>query len=55
MMLLKQGIPDLCEFGEAIDVYDMWFGLGPEQPPTSAVIKTSLQRKIIYQMSPLEV
>ncbi|XP_055832545.1 methylesterase 17 [Solanum dulcamara] len=51
---VKDGIPDLSEFGEAIDVYDMCFGLGPEQPPTSAVIKTSLQRKIIYQMSPLE-
>ncbi|XP_049409892.1 methylesterase 17 [Solanum stenotomum] len=51
---VKDGIPDLSDFGEAIDVYDMCFGLGPEQPPTSAVIKTSLQRKIIYQMSPLE-
>ncbi|KAL3334486.1 hypothetical protein AABB24_030959 [Solanum stoloniferum] len=51
---VKDGIPDLSEFGEAIDVYDMCFGLGPEQPPTSAVVKTSLQRKIIYQMSPLE-
>ncbi|KAK4348679.1 hypothetical protein RND71_031434 [Anisodus tanguticus] len=51
---VKDGAPDLSEFGEPIDVYDMWFGLGPEQPPTSAVIKTSLQRKIVYQMSPLE-
>ncbi|KAJ8548407.1 hypothetical protein K7X08_030876 [Anisodus acutangulus] len=48
------GAPDLSEFGEPIDVYDMWFGLGPEQPPTSAVITKSLQRKIAYQMSPLE-
>ncbi|PHU14138.1 hypothetical protein BC332_15343 [Capsicum chinense] len=53
-ILLAGGIPDLSEFGAAVDVYDMWFGLGPQQPPTSAVIKTSLQRKIIYQMSPLE-
>ncbi|XP_009777586.1 methylesterase 17 [Nicotiana sylvestris] len=51
---VKDGIPDLSEFGEPIDVYDMGFGLGPEQPPSSAVIKRSLQRKIIYQMSPLE-
>ncbi|TMW85215.1 hypothetical protein EJD97_023487 [Solanum chilense] len=51
---VKDGIPDLSDFGEAIDVYDMSFGLGVEQPPTSAVIKTSLQRKIIYQMSPIE-
>lgn len=51
---VRDGIPDLSEFGEATDVYDMWFRLGPQQPPTSAVIKTSLQRKIIYQMSPLE-
>ncbi|XP_059292707.1 methylesterase 17-like [Lycium ferocissimum] len=51
---VKDGTPDLSKFGEPIDVYDMLFGLGPEQPPTSAVIKRSLQRKIVYQMSPLE-
>ncbi|PIA59690.1 hypothetical protein AQUCO_00400527v1, partial [Aquilegia coerulea] len=45
------GVPDLSEFG---DVYDLGFGLGTQQPPTSSVIKKKLQRKIIYQMSPLE-
>lgn len=33
----------------------MEFGLGPEKPPTSVVVKKNLQREIIYQMSPLEV
>ncbi|XP_027768509.1 methylesterase 17-like [Solanum pennellii] len=48
---VKDGVPDLSEFG---DVYDMEFGLGPEKPPTSVVVKKNLQREIIYQMSPLE-
>lgn len=48
----EQGIPDLSEFGDA---YDVEFGLGPDQPPTSAVVKKELQRKIIYHMSPQEV
>ncbi|KAK4351218.1 hypothetical protein RND71_030531 [Anisodus tanguticus] len=51
---VKDGVPDLSEFGEFADVYDMEFGLGPEKPPTSVVIKKSLQRQIIYQMSALE-
>lgn len=48
---IKDGVPDLSEFG---DTYDLEFGLGPEQPPTSAIVKKELQRKIIYQMSPQE-
>ncbi|XP_009784670.1 methylesterase 17-like [Nicotiana sylvestris] len=51
---VKDGVPDLSDFGEFADVYDIGFGSGPEQPPTSIVIKKSLQRKIIYQISPLE-
>lgn len=49
----KQGIPDLSAFGN--DVYQLGFGLGADQPPTSAIVKQELQRKIIYQMSPQEV
>ena len=49
---VKQGVPDLSQFG---DVYELGFGLGPEQPPTSAIVKKEFQRKIIYQMSPQEV
>lgn len=49
---LSQGVPDLSEFGDA---YDLQFGLGKDQPPTSAMVKTNLQRKIIYHMSPDEV
>lgn len=47
----KDGIPDLSEYG---DVYDLGFGLGNDQPPTSAVIKKEFQRKIGYHMSPQE-
>ncbi|WRX12852.1 Alpha/beta hydrolase fold-1 - like 10 [Theobroma cacao] len=48
---IKDGVPDLSGFG---DVYELGFGLGPEQPPTSAIVKKEFQRKIIYQMSPQE-
>lgn len=48
----KQGVPDLSEYG---DVYELGFGLGHDQPPTSALIKKEFQRKIIYHMSPQEV
>lgn len=48
---LKDGVPDLSDFGDA---YDFEFGLGQDQPPTSAVVKKELQRKIIYHMSPNE-
>ncbi|XWS56928.1 hypothetical protein CRYUN_Cryun09bG0127400 [Craigia yunnanensis] len=48
---VKDGVPDLSQFG---DVYELGFGLGPEQPPTSAIVKKEFQRKIIYQMSPQE-
>lgn len=53
-MLVKcvQGVPDLSEFG---DVYDLEFGLGSQQPPTTAIIKREFQRKICYHMSPHEV
>ncbi|KAL9418775.1 hypothetical protein AB3S75_036681 [Citrus x aurantiifolia] len=49
---VKDGIPDLSAFGD--DVYQLGFGLGADQPPTSAIVKQELQRKIIYQMSPQE-
>ncbi|KAL6131732.1 PREDICTED: methylesterase 17 [Fragaria vesca subsp. vesca] len=48
---VKDGVPDLSEFG---DVYELGFGLGANQPPTSGVVKKDFQRKIIYQMSPQE-
>ncbi|XP_010543669.1 PREDICTED: methylesterase 17 [Tarenaya hassleriana] len=46
---LKDGSPDLSEHGE---VYELGFGLGPENPPTSALIKPDFQRKLLYQTSP---
>ncbi|KAL9421866.1 hypothetical protein AB3S75_034191 [Citrus x aurantiifolia] len=49
---VKDGVPDLSAFGD--DVYQLGFGLGADQPPTSAIVKQELQRKIIYQMSPQE-
>ncbi|GKU91234.1 hypothetical protein SLEP1_g5134 [Rubroshorea leprosula] len=48
---LKDGVPDLSEFG---DVYDLGFGLGTDCPPTSALVKKHFQRTIIYHMSPQE-
>lgn len=51
-MVVEQGVPDLSEFG---DVCEIGFGMGPDQPPTSLLIKKEFQRKIIYHMSPQEV
>ncbi|KAK7317039.1 hypothetical protein RJT34_00940 [Clitoria ternatea] len=48
---LKDGVPDLSEFG---DVYELGFGLGQDKPPTSALVKKEFQRKIIYPLSPHE-
>ncbi|CAL5204197.1 unnamed protein product [Lathyrus oleraceus] len=48
---LKDGVPDLSEFG---DVYELGFGLGQDKPPTSALIKKQLQRKILYPLTPHE-
>ncbi|KAG2305904.1 hypothetical protein Bca52824_025652 [Brassica carinata] len=46
---LKDGVPDLSEHG---DVYELGFGLGSENPPTSALIKPEYRRKLLYHMSP---
>ena len=48
----EQGVPDLSSHG---DVYEVEFGLGSNQPPTTAIIKREFQRKLLYQMSPQEV
>eukprot|EP00257_Ricinus_communis_P017316 XP_015575728.1 methylesterase 17 [Ricinus communis] len=48
---IQDGVPDLSSFG---DVYEVGYGLGSEQPPTSAIVKKQFQRLIIYQMSPRE-
>ncbi|PWA98314.1 hypothetical protein CTI12_AA021270 [Artemisia annua] len=48
---IKDGVPDVSEYG---DVYDLEFGLGPDKPPTSAIVKKELQQKVIYHMSPQE-
>ncbi|KAJ7965168.1 Methylesterase 17 [Quillaja saponaria] len=48
---LKDGVPDLSEFG---DVYELGFGMGNDKSPTSAVVKKEFQRKIIYHLSPHE-
>ncbi|KAL1550360.1 methylesterase 17-like [Salvia divinorum] len=51
---LKDGVPDLSGFGELNEVYDIGFGLGEGNPPTTTLIKRELQRKIIYNLSPHE-
>ena len=50
--VLSQGVPELSEHG---DVYELGFGLGPEHPPTSALIKPEYRRKLLYHMSPQQV
>ncbi|KAF5738400.1 Methyl esterase 17 [Tripterygium wilfordii] len=47
----RDGVPDLSGFG---DVFELGFGLGTGQPPTSAIIKKEYQRPICFQMSPHE-
>ncbi|KAK4489346.1 hypothetical protein RD792_005153 [Penstemon davidsonii] len=51
---IKDGVPDLSDFGEVNEVYDFGFGLGQDHPPTTMIVKKELQRKIIYHMSPQE-
>ena len=45
-------MPELSEHG---DVYELGFGLGPENPPTSALIKPEFRRKLLYHMTPQQV
>ncbi|XP_058110691.1 methylesterase 17 isoform X1 [Magnolia sinica] len=48
---IHDGVPDLSDFG---DVYDLGFGLGPDKPPTSALIRKEFQRMILSEFSPVE-
>ncbi|KAJ0076256.1 hypothetical protein Patl1_34609 [Pistacia atlantica] len=48
---VKEAVPDLAEFA---DVNEQTFGLGPDKPPTSMIVKKEFQRKILYNMSPME-
>ncbi|KAJ4970685.1 hypothetical protein NE237_003784 [Protea cynaroides] len=48
---VHDGVPDLSEYG---DVHELGFGLGLDQPPTSFIIKKEFQRKIMYNLSPLQ-
>ncbi|XP_066339060.1 methylesterase 17-like [Miscanthus floridulus] len=43
---IKDGVPDLSEFG---DVYDLKFSLGDDRPPTSVALREEHQRAILYQ------
>ncbi|CAH9090622.1 unnamed protein product [Cuscuta epithymum] len=52
---IKDGAPDVSNLGGMDNVFDVGYGLGQDGPPTSAVVKKTIQRKLIYQMSPLEV
>ncbi|XP_020596804.1 methylesterase 17 isoform X2 [Phalaenopsis equestris] len=48
---VKDGVPDLSEYG---DVYSMEFSLGRDKPPTSLAFREEFQRKLLYQLSPIE-
>ncbi|PON72856.1 Methyl esterase [Parasponia andersonii] len=45
----KDGEPDTSEYG---DVSEFIHGLGPDQPPTSVIVKPNFQRIILYNTSP---
>ncbi|KAJ4834393.1 hypothetical protein Tsubulata_007335 [Turnera subulata] len=47
----KDALPDLSEYG---DITEAEYGLGPDQPPTSNIIKKEFCREIFYNMSPPE-
>ncbi|CAN1151446.1 Methylesterase 17 [Linum perenne] len=46
------GAPDLSRYGD--DVFDLRFGNGADQPPTSAVMARKYLRQIMYNTSPPE-
>ncbi|CAN1311453.1 Methylesterase 17 [Linum perenne] len=48
----EQGAPDLSRYGD--DVFDLRFGNGADQPPTSAVMARKYLRQIMYNTSPPE-
>ncbi|KAH7855470.1 hypothetical protein Vadar_025244 [Vaccinium darrowii] len=47
----KEGVPNLKEHGE---VYDHGFGLGEDQPATSALMKKEFRGQLIYHLTPPE-
>ncbi|XP_030503352.2 methylesterase 17-like [Cannabis sativa] len=47
----KDGEPDLSEYG---DVSELIYGLGPDQTPTSVIIKPQFQSMLMYNTSPIE-
>ncbi|CAL9121794.1 unnamed protein product [Musa textilis] len=48
---IKDGVPDLSRFG---DVYELKYSMGPNNPPTSVALRKEFQRKILYQLNPIE-
>ncbi|KAJ0964726.1 hypothetical protein J5N97_025864 [Dioscorea zingiberensis] len=45
-------VEDLSGYG---DVFQMYYGMGPNNPPTSLKLKEEFQRELFYHMSPTEV
>ncbi|XP_004294719.1 PREDICTED: methylesterase 17-like [Fragaria vesca subsp. vesca] len=45
------GEPDLSAFG---NVNEFIFGFGPDQPPTSVIMKEDFRHQILYHMSPIQ-
>ncbi|KAJ0964670.1 hypothetical protein J5N97_025808 [Dioscorea zingiberensis] len=44
-------VEDLSGYG---DVFQMYYGMGPNNPPTSLKLKEEFQRELFYHMSPTE-
>ncbi|CAI0459237.1 unnamed protein product [Linum tenue] len=51
-IVLVQGTPDLSSYGE--NAYELGFGKGTNNPPTSAKVATHLLREVVYNTSPPE-
>lgn len=37
------------------NMFELIYGLGPDQPPTGGLVKPELRRSVLYNMSPIEV
>jgi hypothetical protein len=47
-----QAEPDLSSYG---NVSEIEYGMGPDEAPTSVIMKEQFRRQILYNMSPKEV
>ncbi|XP_058075392.1 methylesterase 17-like isoform X2 [Magnolia sinica] len=46
--------PHKANWSDFLEMYEIWFGLGPDKPPTSILLKKEYQRQLLYNLSPVE-